>query len=89
LALLNITPATRLGLQNPVAGDLTAKLNVNLFTLASTGNLNIAQPSVGYIQAKEFRGNFAYDNNNNLAQLTSGSLSFQDSLYQFQGDLNL
>jgi hypothetical protein len=88
LALLNITPATRLGLQNPVAGDLTAKLNVNLFTLASTGNLNIAQPSVGYIQAKEFRGNFAYDNNN-LAQLTSGSLSFQDSLYQFQGDLNL
>jgi translocation and assembly module TamB len=89
LAVLNITPATRLGIQNPVAGDLTAKLNVNLFTLASTGNLNIAQPSVGYIQAKEFRGNFTYDNNSNLAQLTSGALSFQNSLYQFQGGLNV
>jgi translocation and assembly module TamB len=89
LALLNVTPATRLGIKSPVAGDLTAKLNVNLFTLASAGNLNITQPSVGYIQAKEFTGNFDYDNNSNLARLTSGTLSFQNSLYQFQGGLNV
>jgi translocation and assembly module TamB len=89
LALLNVTPANRLGIQGAVAGDVTGNANINLFNFATVGNIRIDRPAVGYLQAKQLAANFAYDSNNNIARLASASLQFGNSIYNAQGDLNL
>jgi hypothetical protein len=89
LALLNIVPATRLGIQGAVAGDVTGNANINLFNFSTVGNIKIDRPAVGYLQAKQLAANFAYDFNNNIARLASASLRFGNSIYNLQGDLNL
>ncbi len=89
LALLNVTPATRLGIRGAVAGDVTGNANINLFNFATVGNIQIDRPAVGYLQAKQLAANFAYDSNNNIARLASASLQFGNSIYNAQGDLNL
>ena len=88
LSLLNIVPLTASGLPGPVAGRVRADLDLNLFTLATRGNLRIDQPAIGYIKFKEVAADFSYDNGQ--VQLASTTLKFgQQSLYQFQGGLNL
>ena len=87
LALLNLTPATQFGIKEPVAGQLTGKLAINLFTLATAGNVQITQPSLGNIKANIFAGSFSYDNG--LAQLTTATLEFGQSRYLLDGILNL
>lgn len=87
LALLNLTPATQFGIKEPVVGQLTGKLDINLFTLATAGNVQITQPSLGNIKANKFAGNFSYQNG--LIQLTTATLEFGQSLYLLDGSLNL
>ncbi|MGQ4650230.1 translocation/assembly module TamB domain-containing protein [Lyngbya aestuarii] len=87
LALLNLAPAVDFGIEGPVAGEVTGQLDLNLFTLATTGNVQINQPALGYLKAKQFSGSFSYQDG--LAQLSSAVLEFGQSRYELDGGLNL
>ncbi|MGK7872710.1 MAG: translocation/assembly module TamB domain-containing protein [Xenococcaceae cyanobacterium] len=89
LAVFNIAPGTAIGIPGSVTGEVTGAIDVNLFTLAATGNVEIKQPGVGYIKAEEFAASFFYDNNNGMAQLTSAYLQLGQSQYEFEGGLNI
>ncbi len=87
LGMLNIAPAIDYGIAGTIGGKISANLDINLFTLASSGNLRITKPSVGYIQAEEFAINFAY--RDGIAQIPQGYLKLGQSHYEFQGGVNL
>jgi translocation and assembly module TamB len=89
LALLNISPATTLGIVAPVGGNLTGDVNVNLANLSANGNINIDKPALSYIATKQVNVEFDYDRPKNFAQLTSASLLLGDSKYDLEGDLDL
>ncbi|NQZ65079.1 MAG: hypothetical protein HRT59_24250, partial [Crocosphaera sp.] len=87
LGLLNNIPIVQQNIPGSVGGIATGKVNINLFNLATTGNINILSPDLEYIKAKEFAANFAYDEG--IAQVSSASLKLGESEYNFQGSLNL
>jgi len=87
LGVLNIAPAIDYGIYGKVGGKVSANLGINLFTLASSGNLRITKPSVGYIQAEEFATNFAYKDG--IGQIPQGYLKLGQSQYEFEGGVNL
>ncbi|NER26675.1 MAG: DUF748 domain-containing protein [Symploca sp. SIO1C4] len=88
LAMLNIAPAVEFGIPEAVSGEVTGELGVNLFTLATTSNnIEIVQPTLGYIQAKKFEGRLSYDNG--VAQLNSASLELGQSRYELEAGLDL
>jgi translocation and assembly module TamB len=89
LALLNISPATTLGIVAPVGGNLTGDVNLNLANLSANGNINIDKPALSYIAAKEVNAEFNYDRPKNFAQLTSASLVLGKSQYELEGDVDL
>ena len=89
LALLNISPATSAGIDGALAGKTTGNVNLDLFTLAANGDINIDKPGVGYIQADRFDADFNYDPANNIAEVTSSSLDLGDSEYNLNAALNL
>jgi autotransporter translocation and assembly factor TamB len=89
LALLNLAPGQVLGIQGPLSGEVSGEVNANLFTLATTGNIEVEQPAVGYIEADKFTADFAYDSDRNLAEVNSASLDLINSKYNFQGGLDL
>ena len=89
LALLNIAPAKAAGIEGALAGKTTGNVDLNLKTLAADGNIAIAQPGVGYIQADKLNAAFDYDPVNNLAEVTSSTLDFGDSKYSLNAALNL
>jgi|GEM_PF-899481 len=87
LALLNIAPAVQVGISSPVAGEVTGNVEVNLFTLATAGKLEIQQPALGYLQAENFTAGFSY--RDGIAKLTEASLALGESLYNLEAGLNL
>ncbi|NEP09289.1 MAG: hypothetical protein F6K14_03410 [Symploca sp. SIO2C1] len=87
LALLNIAPAVPVGISSPIAGGVTGNLELNLFTFATAGKVEIQQPSLGYLQAKNFTGGFSY--RDGIAKLTEASLVLGKSLYNLEAGLNL
>ncbi|MDJ0680214.1 MAG: translocation/assembly module TamB domain-containing protein [Xenococcaceae cyanobacterium MO_167.B52] len=87
LSLLSIAPTTQLGIIGTLQGKVTTQLDINLVTLAGTGNLQIQQPGIGFIQAQELAASFSAQNN--LISLESAYLKFQRSQYDFQGILNV
>lgn len=87
LAALKIAPATAYGISGILAGNISANLGINLFTLASAGNLRITKPAVGYIQAQELATNFAYIDG--IGQISQGYLKLGKGQYKFQGQVNL
>ncbi|NES20617.1 MAG: hypothetical protein F6K41_17225, partial [Symploca sp. SIO3E6] len=87
LTLLNIAPAVQAGISSPVAGEVTGNVDVNLFTLATAGNLEIDKPALGYLQAKNFTGSFSY--RDGIAQLQEASLALGESLYNLEAGINL
>ena len=87
LSLLSIAPTTQIGLIGTLQGKVTTQLDLNLFTLAGTGNLQIQQPGIGFIQAQELAASFSAQNN--LISLESASLKFERSQYDFEGSLNV
>ncbi|BAU66529.1 hypothetical protein STA3757_39340 [Stanieria sp. NIES-3757] len=89
LAVLNLAPGKPLGIQGALDGQTTGEINANLFTLATTGNVTVEQPAVGYIQAKKFAANFNYNPEQNLAEVATSSLEFGNSKYNFNGGVNL
>jgi len=89
LALLNISPATSAGIDGALAGKTTGNVNLDLYTLAANGDINIDRPGVGYIQADQLNADFNYDPANNIAEVTSSSLDLGDSEYNLNAALNL
>ena len=89
LALLNLAPAKTAGIEGALQGTTTGNLNLDLYTLAAQGNIAIADPGLGYIQADKLNANFNYDPANNLAELTSSALDFGRSQYNLNAALNL
>ncbi len=87
LALLNIAPAVPVGISSPIAGQVTGNLELNLFTLATTGKVEIQKPALGYLQAENFIGGFSY--RDGIAKLTEASLVLGKSLYNLEAGLNL
>ncbi|MDJ0536275.1 MAG: translocation/assembly module TamB domain-containing protein [Xenococcaceae cyanobacterium MO_207.B15] len=89
LTVLNITPAKPLGLDSPVGGIVTGDVAINLFSLGTKGNIAVARPGVGYIEAESFTADFDYNLDRNFAQVTTASLLLKDSEYNFNGDIDL
>ena len=89
LALLNLAPGKAAGIDGALAGRTTGEIDLNLNTLATSGNIAIAKPGVGYIQAKQLDAEFNYDPVNNLAEVTSSSLDLGKSEYNLNAALNL
>ncbi len=87
LALLNAVPIVQENIPGSVAGIVTGEVDINLFNLATAGNINVKSPDLGYIKAKDFAANFAY--NGEVAQVSSGFLELGETRYDFQGKLNL
>ncbi|NET61402.1 MAG: hypothetical protein F6K47_36340, partial [Symploca sp. SIO2E6] len=87
LSILNIAPAVQVGISSPVAGEVTGNVDVNLFTLATVGNLDIQKPGIGYLQAESFSGGFSY--RDGIAQLTEASLALGKSLYNLEAGIDL
>jgi translocation and assembly module TamB len=89
LAVLNIIPAKTAGIDGALGGTTTGNIDLNLYTLAAQGDIKIAQPGVGYIQANQLDASFNYDPVNNLAEVTTSSLDFGDSKYNLNAALDL
>ncbi|MEC4814620.1 MAG: translocation/assembly module TamB domain-containing protein [Scytonema sp. PMC 1069.18] len=73
--LENAVPGDRLNLQ-PLAGDISADLAVNLKEYTVAGNVTVDQPRVGRLTADQFQGNISFANG--TATLTGGDLQIGD-----------
>ena len=89
LALLNLAPAKAAGIDGALQGKTSGKIALNLYTLATKGNIAINKPGVGYIQAKQLDANFDYDPAKNIAKITNSSLELDNSQYNLNAALNL
>ncbi len=89
LALLNLSPAKPLGIRGALNGKVTGEVNANLYSLATTGEVTVERPAIGYIQADRFNAKFNYDSNRNIAEVATASLDLGKSQYNFQGGVNL
>ncbi|WP_392531567.1 translocation/assembly module TamB domain-containing protein [Nostoc sp. C117] len=84
LQILNLTPPaiTRLG-TGKIAGLLTGDLLFNQQTLATTGNLAIANPEIGRVKGDRLAAEFRYGNDK--ATLTNSEFVKGDSRYALVG----
>ncbi|MEY2830830.1 MAG: hypothetical protein RLZZ574_88, partial [Cyanobacteriota bacterium] len=89
LALLNIAPGKAAGIEGPISGTTTGSVDLNLYTLATTGDIKVADPGLGYIRADRLNADFNYDPANSLAEVSSASLKLDRSQYNFNAALNL
>ncbi|TAF52445.1 MAG: DUF748 domain-containing protein [Oscillatoriales cyanobacterium] len=87
LDLLNLSPATKLGINGPLQGDITAQFSVNLFDLSADGQLAIEQPGVGYLVTDSLEADFSYDDGS--ARLDSSAFNLGRTQYRFNGEVNL
>ena len=89
LALLNLAPGKAAGIEGVLNGTTTGEVDLNLYTLATTGDIQVAKPGLGYIQADQLNANFSYDPGNNLAEISSASLKLARSQYDLNAALDL
>ena len=89
LALLNLAPGKAAGIDGAIGGTTTGEVDLNLYTLAAQGDINIQNPGLGYIQADRLNADFNYDPGNNLAEISSASLELDRSQYNLAAALNL
>jgi len=89
LALLNLAPAKAAGIEGALNGTTTGAVDLNLYTLAAKGDIQVAKPGLGYIQADQLNANFNFDPRQQLAEISSGSLKLDRSKYDFNAALNL
>ncbi|WP_017317641.1 translocation/assembly module TamB domain-containing protein [Mastigocladopsis repens] len=69
----------------PLAGQISGNLVVNLDTYAVAGDVAVAQPRIGRVTADEFRGNISYTDG--TASLTNGELRIGQSRISLSGNL--
>ncbi|MGL5795237.1 MAG: DUF748 domain-containing protein, partial [Waterburya sp.] len=89
LELLNLTPAKAVGVEGAITGTTTGEIDLNLYTLAARGDLQITKPGLGYVQADQLQANFNYQPRKNIAEITTASLELGDSKYNFNAALDL
>ncbi|VEP14086.1 conserved hypothetical protein [Hyella patelloides LEGE 07179] len=89
LALLNLAPGKAAGIEGALAGKVTGDINANLYTFATDGNVSVDKPAVGYIEANQFTAEFAYNPQENTAEVDTASLNFGNSEYNFNGGLDI
>jgi len=87
LDVLKISPGKQLGIPGAIEGLVNGAVDIDMATLATQGNIEIAKLGLGNREIDRLATNFSY--NNNVAQLASGLLQMQDSRYDFTGGLNL
>lgn len=87
LALLNLVPVVEETIGYPVGGTATGNLDVNLFNLATAGNINIDKPSIGAVNAEQFAADFSYDGE--IARVDAATLQIGKTEYALQGNYNL
>ena len=87
LDLLNVTPATKLGIEGPLQGNITAAFLVNLFDLSADGSLAVLRPGVGYITADSLLADFSYDDG--AARLDYSEFNLGQTQYLFSGEVDL
>ena len=85
LSMLNL----QAGLPGKIAGEATGETLVNLFTFATTGEVRVIEPSIGYIDGEAITTNFEYNPDRNLAKLDAATLRFGQSIYTLAGAYNL
>ncbi len=89
LAVLNITPAKPIGLDFPLEGIVTGDLDINLFSLGTSGKITVEKPGIEYLEADKFAVNFNYDVERNFAEIAAASLLLKDSEYNLNGNIDL
>ena len=89
LALLNLAPGKAAGIEGALAGRTTGEVDLDLYTLAASGNIRVEDPGVGYIKANLFNADFNYDPASNIAAINSASLNFGESEYDLNAALDL
>jgi autotransporter translocation and assembly factor TamB len=89
LELLNLTPAKALGVEGAITGTTTGEIDLNLYTLATRGDIQIANPGLSYVQANQLQANFNYEPERNIAEITTASLELGDSQYNLNAALDL
>ena len=67
----------------PLSGQLSASLEINLNTYATQGNVAIAKPALGTIRADQFVAQFRYANG--VGTLTEGELTQGETRYALRG----
>jgi translocation and assembly module TamB len=82
--LENFIPGDNSNLQ-PLAGQISGDLAINLDQFTVVGDVAIAQPKVGRATADEFRGRISFANG--VATLTDGELFLDDSRISLSGNL--
>ncbi|NJN85907.1 MAG: hypothetical protein HC881_05805 [Leptolyngbyaceae cyanobacterium SL_7_1] len=81
LAVLNVVPTVQQR-TGGVGGQLTGDFQINVANLSNpaiAGQVAIAEPAIGYIEATAFAGEFTYANG--VADLRGGELTFPNSRY--------
>lgn len=87
LSLLNLVPVVEETIGTTVDGKATGNLDVNLFNLATAGNINVENPAIGAVKAKEFAADFSYDGE--IARIDAATLQIGKTEYALQGNYNL
>ena len=89
LALLNIAPGKAAGIQGALGGTVTGEIDLNLDTLATSGDIRVVDPGLGYIQADRLNADFNYDPRGKIAAINSASLELDRSKYNLNAALDL
>ncbi|MEB3215505.1 MAG: DUF748 domain-containing protein, partial [Nostocales cyanobacterium 94392] len=87
LSLLNLVPVVEEIIPYPLDGIVSGNLDVNLFNLATAGNINIDNPSIGAVKAEELIADFSYDGE--IARVNAATLQIGKTEYALNGNLNL
>jgi translocation and assembly module TamB len=82
LAVLNLNPGRRFG-QGPIAGLVSGDFTFNLRTSTLAGDVAIAKPRLGTINADQFTGQIRFANG--VATLSNGELRQANSQYLISG----
>ena len=89
LTLLSFAPGKAIGIKGALKGSTTGKIALNLDNLAANGQVTVAKPGVGYIQANQLTADFNYDPSEDIAEVTTASLELGQSKYNVNASLDL
>jgi translocation and assembly module TamB len=80
----NLIPADNINLQ-PIAGNISGDLAVNLDKLTGSGDIALAQPRIGRVNAESFQGRLNFGNG--IATLINGELQVGQSRIALNGNV--
>jgi translocation and assembly module TamB len=80
----NLIPTDNLNLQ-PIAGNISGDLAVNLDKFTGSGDIAIAQPRIGRVNAESFQGRVNFGNG--IASLINGQLQLGESRIALNGNV--